>query len=227
MGRKIFISYKYRDNSVQNLVGKFGNAIVRDYVNILEDLFSNSDHIFKAEHDDEDLSNLSDETIWESLKDRIYDSSLTIVLISPNMKEKGSSENQQWIAQEVSYSLKAISRTNKSSKYITSRENAIIAVVLPDKMGSYSYFINAQSCCSNGCTKYHSDVTFEIIAKNIFNQKVPNIKICADGSKIHYGDYSYIQVVRWSDFISAKEHYLDKACEIQSNLEKYEITKQC
>ena len=80
MGKKIFVSYKYADNQVENL--KSGqNSTVRDYIDKFEELVDLSDDIYKGESDGEDLSKLSDDTIWEKLKDRIYDSSVTIVFI--------------------------------------------------------------------------------------------------------------------------------------------------
>lgn len=91
MGHKIFVSYKYHDDNVYNL--KEGeNSIVRDYVNEIMNKIDSSDHIYKGEDDNEDLSELEDDTIWEKLKDRIYDSTLTIVLISPAMKENEKSD---------------------------------------------------------------------------------------------------------------------------------------
>ena len=86
MGKKIFVSYKYADDSVENLYF-WTNSIVRDYVTEFEKLLDDTDHIYKGEHEDEDLSSLSDAVIWEKLKNRIYDSTLTVIFISPNMKE--------------------------------------------------------------------------------------------------------------------------------------------
>lgn len=96
MGHKIFISYKYADEDVYNL-DWWQNSTARDYVTELQNRLDSSNHINKGEKDDEDLSNLDDNTIWEKLKDRIYDSTLTIVLISPNMKEGGRRDRDQWI----------------------------------------------------------------------------------------------------------------------------------
>ena len=46
MGKKIFISYKYADDQVQNLV-KGKNSTVRDYVDKIEKKIGSSNDIFK------------------------------------------------------------------------------------------------------------------------------------------------------------------------------------
>lgn len=80
MGKKIFVSYKYGDSQVENLT-IYENSTVRDYVTKFEEILDPSDNIYKGESDGEDLSILSEETIWKKLKDRIYDSSVTVVFI--------------------------------------------------------------------------------------------------------------------------------------------------
>ena len=81
MGRKIFISYKYWDDDVYP-VPRFSDyhPKVRDYVSWLEDKFQNrTEHYYKGESDNEDLSMYSENYIWDKLKDKMYDSSLTII----------------------------------------------------------------------------------------------------------------------------------------------------
>ena len=130
MGKKIFVSYKFADNQVENL-SIYENSTVRDYVTKFEEILDPSDNIYKGESDGEDLSNLSEATIWEKLKDRIYDSSVTIVFISPGMKESWKTERNQWIPWEISYSLKEVSRKNKNGDAITSRSNAMKTAHIP------------------------------------------------------------------------------------------------
>lgn len=224
MGRKIFVSYKYADDSVENLTSS-ENSTVRDYVSKFESKLDSSDHIFKGESDGEDLSNLSEETIWSKLKDRIYDSSLTIVFISPKMKDNNKTDRDQWIPWEISYSLKEESRKNKNGDPVTSKTNAMIAVVLPDENGSYNYYLEKRTCCSSGCTTHHTNTLFQILSDNKFNLKNANKKNCDNNSTIWYGDFSYVGAVRWNDFYSDCNKYIDKAYDRQNNLENYEITK--
>ena len=78
----IFVSYKYHDTDVQKITNNYWyQDTVRDYVDQLQSYFDNTDDIYKGEDDGEDLSQLSEEAIWSQLKDRIYDSTLTIVMI--------------------------------------------------------------------------------------------------------------------------------------------------
>jgi hypothetical protein len=220
MGRKIFISYKYADSNVFPIAGEYSTT-VRSYVDKVETYLDSTDNIYKGESDDEDLSKLTDEVIWDKLKDRIFDSSVTIVMISPCMKESGRLDRSQWIPWEISYSLKEMTRDEK-----TSLSNAVLAVVLPDKTGSYAYFIENYSCCQHPCRILKTNTLFEILGKNMFNRIESNKTTCKNNRVIHYGDVSYIQSVKWSDFTGNAQQWINKAVELQDRIGEYEIRKE-
>ena len=134
MGKKIFVSYKFADSQVKNL-SFYENSTVRDYVTKFEEMVDPSDDIYKGEKSDEDISLWSEDASWNHLKNKIYDSTLTIVLISPNMKETGKWQRSQWIPLEISFSVRETTRNNR-----TSHRNALLVVILPDKSGSYDYY---------------------------------------------------------------------------------------
>ena len=215
MARKIFVSYKHGDSSVNPINGK---TTARDYVEKLKELFK-PDEIYKGEGG-EDLSKFKDKTIGTHLKDKIYDSSITLVLISPNMKDDSEKESDQWIPWEVSYSLKEITRNER-----TSHTNAVLAVVLPDKDSSYSYFLEEGTCPS--CQTYRTDKLFQILRKNMFNIKGTKRKKCPRCSRTLFDSKlpSYIYSVKWCDFIDDKEKYLEIAEEIREKIDDYNITK--
>lgn len=228
MGRKIFISYKYKDSDVKKITDDFFHQdTVRDYVNKIEELIDTStDHIYKGEHDDEDLSHLSEEQIWESLKNKIYDSTLTIVLISKNMKDTSIPEKEQWIPNEISYCLKEISRKNENGDSITSRTNAILAVVIPDSDNSYSYYTYNNNCCDSSCRVLKTGMLFNILKRNMFNRKDADTSICDTSEKVWHGDSSYIISVKWEDFIDDMDKFIKKAYELQDNIDEYIIYKE-
>lgn len=227
MGHKVFVSYKYADSNVKNITGNIWPLdTVRNYVDELEDYISDSsEHIYKGEEDGEDLSSLSEDTIWEKLKNRIYDSSLTIIMISAGMKET-KPDKEQWIPWEISYSLKEISRKNKNGEPVTSKSNALLAIVLPDSNGVYDYYTYNKSCCATGCRMLKTNHLFDIMKKNMFNIKNPNTNNCDDGSVVYHGDCSYIDSVKWEDFIKDPEKYINKAYDIQENIDLYDIWKE-
>ena len=225
MGHKIFISYKYADPNVRKITNHWERDTVRDYVDALEKYIKDkSDHVYKGESDGEDLSALTEEKIWSILKDRIYDNTLTIVMISPNMKDS-TKERNQWIPWEISYSLKEVSRKNKAGNMVTSSSNAILAIVVPDSVGSYSYYTYNRNCCSAGCSVYNTSRLFQILKDNMFNIKKPNKNVCDNNSIIYHGDSSYIISVTWDDFIKEPETYIDKAYYLQNSIERYDIVK--
>lgn len=231
MGRKIFVSYKYGDNDVHPLawvnprqgltiLGGYRPTTVRHYVDELQGLLEADDHINKGEADGEDLSHFKDSTIASRLRSKIHDSSITIVMISPNMKEYYTPESDQWIPWEISYSLKEHSRNGRTSK-----SNALLAVVLPNRSNSYSYFIENRTCCSAGCRLLKTDSLFQILAKNMFNVRTPSYMDCRTNGIIYQGHYSYIHTVTWADFKASPNMHLGIATEINDSVHNYNLVK--
>lgn len=204
MGNKVFISYKYSDDSVKQLRPHdfFHVTTTRDYVDIIQNKFDRDGiHINKGEKDDESLADFKSETIRSKLADKIFDSSVTIVLLSPNMKDFWKVEKDQWIPWEIAYSLRSKRRLDNRSK-----RNAILLVVLPDRCGNYDY-VNSYG------------FYFDIIQKNLNNLHTPYIAYklrnsCSD---------SYMLQCNWDQFISNPNAWIDAAIEIRDKGDKYSI----
>ena len=126
-------------------------------------------------------------------------------------------ENEQWIPWEISYSLKEQTRQDQKSK-----TNGVIAVVLPDKLGSYDYYITRDFECN--CRSLKTQILFQILQDNIFNVKEPNRRLCND-KWVYSGDSSYIQSIKWVDFILSPSKFIDKAIELRDKKDDFEITK--
>ena len=96
MARKTFISYKYSES--RNLRDRIIDALGED-----------SSYYQGETSDSDDMSDETNQSITEVLKDMIFDTSVTIVILSPKMTES------HWIDWEIEYSLKAITRGEKTS----------------------------------------------------------------------------------------------------------------
>lgn len=207
----IFVSYKYADSDVYPIRNKGRKTTVRDYVDELEDKFKASGQVYRGEQGDEDLSDYSDDYIKEHLKTKIFYTSVTVVLISPTMKERNRYDKSQWIPWEVYYSLRRTTRSDRQSQ-----RNAIIAVVLPDYLGSYDYAIVDKNCCSKGCSLWKTDTFFTIIQRNMFNKKDKESVACSIGDDVYRGIHSYINLVKWEDFIKNINSYITWAEEVKN-----------
>lgn len=91
MAHKTFISYKYSE--ARGLRDRIINSLGEDAT------------YYKGETSNSpDLTDTSTENIKKKLSDMMYDTSVTIVILSPNMK------SSEWIEWEIEYSLKTIQR---------------------------------------------------------------------------------------------------------------------
>lgn len=200
MGNKIFISYKYADSSVQSLnsTSSWELTTPRHYVDVIQQkLLPRYGHINKGENDGESLATFKESTIYSKLADKIFDSSITILLISPNMKTFYHAEKDQWIPWEISYSLRT---KNRNGSY--SNPNAILAVILPDSFGNYDYVNNY-------------GFGFAILKLNKNNLK----------PAYSYGIYEndYIVTCTWTQFLSQFDSWIEKALRNRNDVEKYNL----
>ena len=222
MGRKIFVSYKYADDQVLALESSgLGVTTPRHYVDVLQDLLDDEDHVNKGEEDEESLADLSEDTIEEKLRDRIFDSTLTIAMLSPRMRDRAP-DVDQWMPWEISYSLKKKVREDKTSK-----PNALLGIVLPDASGSYDYQLTEPGCATCKCRTISLSGMFDILKNNIFNSKsLVQADVCSNHNgegTVYTGSHSYLEIVRWEKFIDSDSHYIDAAYERNERWEDYEV----
>jgi antiphage defense system Thoeris ThsB-like protein len=229
MGRAVFVTYKYSDSLVQDLdvyeSTEFLGRIIkrklvttaRHYVDKITEMLEDDDHIYKGENDNESLESLADATVGSKLGDKIFASSVTIVLVSKGMKSPFLQEDDQWIPWEISYSLKEQTRGDQRSK-----TNGLLAVVLPDEAGSYEYYITRDNECN--CRSLNTPFLFRILRDNMFNVKQPDRRLCND-SWVYSGDSSYIQSIKWNDFEKDPSKYIEKAIELRDRKDEFELRK--
>lgn len=132
------------------------------------------------------------------------------------MKEPHRYDKSQWIPWEISYSIRETVRNDRKS-----HRNGILAVVLPDRNGSYDYAITNNNCCTPSCITYHKDWMFTIIKENMFNRKNPMTNECDKNTTIWYGEFSYIPMVRWEYFKNNVTSCIDRVEKIKDDADNY------
>ena len=190
MAHKTFISYKYSD-----VVEYKGSDNLRD--RIIEKLGPDA-KFYRGENGySKDLSSYTAEYIKKCLKDMMYDTSVTIVILSPNMKQS------EWIEWEIEYSLKSITRADR-----TSRPNGVIAVV--QKQNGWDGYAWLRNFYNN----WNTYLLPNIINKNMNNKK-------------SYGSYllsdNYIDIVTEDDFLRNPSKYIEEAYQKSRNIDSYYV----
>lgn len=194
MAHKTFISYKYSD-----VVEGKGYYNLRD--RIIRHLGDDAQY-YKGENGfTKDISDRPAEYIKQTLKEKIFDTSVTIVIISPYMRFS------DWIEWELSYSLRNVTRGDR-----TSRPNGIVAVVQKQNVmygDGYSWFKKWNN-------EWNPDYLFNIIKNNLNNKKYysPN-----DLSN------NYIDIVTEDAFMRNPNKYIEEAYNKCKNRDYYNLYK--
>jgi len=201
MARKTFISYKYSE--AQDL---------RD--EIIEKMGEDATFYQGETSDSSDLTDTTTENIKNNLKDMMYNTSVTIVIISPNIKQS------KWIDWEIEYCLKEISRKDRTSK-----TNGIVAVIQKVN-GNYDWF-KSMNNQNDGCfsSSYSEYLVYYIISENRYNQS-PKEYSCETCKTINALTGSYISYVEEDVFLSDIDKYVENAYEKSENSDNYILKKQ-
>lgn len=200
MARKTFISYKYSDA-----------RDVRD--RIIEALGDDASYYRGEDGFSDDLSSFTAGTIKSHLKEMIYGTSVTILVLSPEMM------TSEWIPWEIEYSLKTISRNG-----VYSHTNGIVAVAKKVN-GGYDW-IKTSHTYSDGCTSssFTNSKMPPIVAANRFNQ-VPKVYACERCETVDSLTGCYISIVEEESFLNDPNRYIENAYEKSQNLSGYKLTK--
>ena len=192
MSHKTFISYKYSE--AQN---------TRD--SIIDALGDDAAYYKGETSDSPDLTDTSTENIKRNLKDMMYDTSVTIVILSPHMKES------KWIDWEIEYCLKSISRKNR-----TSHTNGVVGVIQKVN-GSYDWLrYKIKNEDGHTTTNYYTNKLFDIINNNRFNQE-PKEYSCDKCKSYNRLTGSYIAFVTEEEFLSNPQKYIENAYDKSEN----------
>jgi hypothetical protein len=201
MARKTFISYKYSE--AQGL---------RD--TIIAKLGKDAQFYQGETSSSADLTDTKTENIKKVLTDMMHGTSVTIVIISPNIKQS------KWIDWEIEYCLKEITRQDRTSK-----TNGIVCVI--QKIGGgYSWFKGSNQQ-ADGCSSssYFEHLVYDIIKNNRYNQN-PKKYTCNSCRSIDALTGSYISYVEEDTFLSDPQKYIENAFEKSEDIDGYDLVKQ-
>lgn len=203
MARKTFISYKYSE--------------ARGFRDRIIEALGDDAQFYKGETaDSPDRTDQATETIKEALKDMIWETSVTIVIATPNMTES------KWIDWEISYSLKEITREDK-----TSHANGVVIVAAPDTAGSYEWILKSNKG-TDGCTytTIQQSNLYDIINNNMFNEKEPkySCEVCKTVNRL---SGHYMSIIPLYEFLGNPDKFIENAYEKAQNISEYKIVKEC
>ena len=201
MARETFISYKYSEATD-----------LRD--KIIEKMGEHASYYKGETAESPDLTENSVQSIRENLKNMIFGTSVTIVIISPNLI------NSKWIDWEIEYSLKEYKRGDT-----TSRTNGIVGVVMKVD-GNYNWLISSitnTDGCSSRTIQNHK--LYNLINNNRTNLNTTNKYSCPVCRTFDALNGSYISLVEEDKFLNDPDFYIENAYNKSKTTYNYDLSK--
>ena len=200
MAHKTFISYKFSE--AQALRDKILCSLGDDAVYYQGETANSPDQ-----------TDLATETIKNNLTDMMYDTTVTIVILSPNFMDS------KWIDWEIEYCLKEISRKGRKSK-----TNGVVGVVQKDA-GNYDWLVTTEVRADRCHTRrINNDKLYTIIHQNRHNLREWSYS-CSICKSYDMLKDSYISIVDEEHFLEDPQQYIDNAFDKSENAEDFEIVK--
>ncbi len=205
MGTNIFISFRFSD----------GNELKEE----LEELFDSSTEVFNRS-EDEDRSTMSEDTIQKYLYEKLRQTSVTIVLLTPeaiSYKKNFWGSYDDWLYDELRYSLEDRNENHT---------NGVIAVYTDE---SKNLIISESSHTCNICN-VESECQVMLEFDNLVRKNVLNVK---SSYKSHPCDNlfdsdkdSYISLIHIDDFKKDYEKHIEAAKEKRDRKNEFELVKK-
>ncbi len=201
MARRTFISYKYSE--AQKL---------RD--DIIEALGDDATYYQGETSDSPDLTDASTDSIRKRLTDMMYNTSVTIVIISPNLTKS------KWIDWEIEYCLKEISRQGRTSK-----TNGVVGVI-QEINGEYDWLVTISEK-PDGCKLRMIDESklYPIINNNRYrrNGQAYACNNCKSHSML---DGSYISIIDEKVFLDDPDKFIENAYAKSERADEFDLRKK-
>lgn len=185
MAHKTFISYKYSEATG-----------LRDA--IIKKLGSNATYYQGETSSSPDMTDLKTSTIRQKLADMIYDTTVMIVVVSPNMTLSS------WMEWEIKYALREQSRNGR-----TSHSDGVVCVMQKNTswaeksttLDIVRAYTDPYSWAKNSSGQWLASKFFDVLVNNM------------------------IDIVTEDNFLKSPSHYIDRAFEKSENSGTYNITK--
>jgi len=148
------------------------------------------------------------------LTDMMCDTSVTIVIVSPNFKKSN------WIDWEIEYCLKEYSRKGRTSK-----TNGVLGLIQKYD-GGYDWLVT-ESVQPDKCflRKIDDSKLYPIITNNRYKRKGRGYacNVCKSHDQL---EGSYISLIDQEDFLQNPEKYIENAYQKSENSDEFDLVKQ-